>query len=261
MASQALFDEETIQALKEVFSKFPKELVDLLIVESENDPPSDPHEGTHSQQYEHGEHTPLHHIPQERRCPTCNEAKVLAEELMKVSEGKLKFKIIGKDSEEAKKLNVRYVPAFIYDAPKRNIRYYGLPSGQEFAPFIYIHKYIATGEISLPESVRELISRIDVPLHIKVFVTPECPYCPVVVDALNQMALVNDNLLVETIEAVEHPIEADMYGVSYVPDVIISDPNKQEEYGAEPIERISGYLPPDEIAKILLVAAEKVKKL
>ena len=261
MTSQTLFDEETIQALREVFGKFPKELIDLLIVESENDPPTGPHEGTYSRHHEHGEHPPLQHITHERGCPACNEAKVLAEELMKTSEGKLKFKIISKNSEEAKKLHVRYVPAFIYDVPKRNIRYYGLPSGQEFAPFIYVHKYIATGEISLPGNVAELINRIDTPLHVKIFVTPECPYCSIVVDALNQMAIINDNLLVETIEAVEHPIEADIYEVSYVPDVIITDPSKQEEYGVEPIERISGYLPPDKIAKILLVVAEKIKKL
>ncbi len=262
---EGLFDPETEQALREIFNSFPRKLVDYLVVDDKDDPPEDPPEEHHHEHHHHGEEEltefhPHHHHHVEG-CPTCSEAKALARELMRVSNGKLEFKIIDKNSEEAKKLIPRYVPAFIYDTPKRNIRYYGLPSGQEFAPFIYIHKYIATGELSLPKEVVEQVKTIDTPLHVKIFVTPECPYCPLVVDAFNQMALINDNLLVETIEAVELPLEADMYGVAYVPDIVFNDPDKQAEYGVEPVERLNGYLPPDQMILVVKQAAEKLKKM
>ncbi len=254
---RGLFDEETVKALKEIFSGFPRKVVDYLIVLGEIDPPP---EGETPLPHEH-EHMHEHLMHGIRDCPTCGEAVLLAKELMRVSDGKLEFRIIDKDSEEAKKLIPRYVPAFIYDTPSRNIRYYGLPSGQEFAPFIYIHKYIATNEYNMPREVLDRAKEIDAPLHVKIFVTPECPYCPLVVDAFNQFALVNDKLLVETIEAVELPLEADMYGVAYVPDIVITDPEKQTEYGVEPIERINGYLPPDQMVEVVIGAAEKYKGL
>ncbi len=260
---EGLFDQETAQALKEIFSSFPRKVVDYLVVDNSDDPPGDPPEELEEHHHhEHEEATEFHHHHHHHveGCPTCKEAKTLAKELMKVSGGKLEFLIIDKDSDDIKKLIPRYVPAFIYDTPKRNIRYYGLPSGQEFAPFIYVHKYIATGELSLPKEVLDEVKSVDIPLHVKIFVTPECPYCPLVVDAFNQMALVNDNLLVETIEAVELPLEADMYGVAYVPDIVFNDPDRQSEYGVEPVERLNGYLPPDQMVQVVKKAAEKLKK-
>ncbi|ADI31754.1 thioredoxin family protein [Staphylothermus hellenicus] len=270
MSANELFDEETKQALKEIFQQFQRKIVDYLVVEegSESasdpdpdpdpiDPPDDPSEDENKQTA-----TPIQPHPHVHHhgCPTCGEAKMLAKALMEVSDGKLEFKIIDKNSEEAKQLHVRYVPAFIYGSQKKNIRYYGLPSGQEFAPFIYIHSYIANNEVKLPENVIEEAKKIDAPLHIKIFVTPECPYCPLTVDGFNQLALINDKLLVETIEAVELPLEADMYNVAYVPDVVITDPDKMDEYGVEPIERINGYMPIEETINIVKYAAEKLKE-
>jgi len=248
--SSGLFDEETIQALKQLFSSFKKELNDYLVVD-------DLEKLSKNEVTIHHHHIHPHH----EGCPTCGEAKLLAEELSKISGGKLRFKIIDLKSTETAILKPRYTPAFIYDAPKKNIRYYGLPSGQEFAPFIYIHQYIANNIVKLSREVVDLVKSIETPLHIKIFVTPECPYCPIVVDAINQMGLVNDILLIETIEAIELPLEADMYGVSYVPDIIITDPEKQTEYGVEPIERINGYMPPEELAKIIKYASEKLSKM
>ncbi len=233
--SQGLFDEETKSALRSIFNQMKKELVDILVV----DDPIAPSSGTPS-------------------CATCKEAKILAEELERISGGKLRFHIIGKNSPEAKLLKPRYLPAFIYDTPKRNIRYYGLPSGQEFAPFIYIHRYVDSGKVKLPDNVVKVVKEIDVPLHIKIFVTPECPYCPLVVDQFNQFGLVNGKLIVETIEAMENPREADIYGVSYVPDVVITDPSEYDTYGAPPVERINGYLPAEQTVLFLKSAAEKI---
>jgi thiol-disulfide isomerase/thioredoxin len=272
MSADELFDEETKEALKQIFSEFKRKVVDYLVVDNPDDPPGDPPDDPPDEDVEEHHHhheegagttvTPLEHVHRHvEGCPTCGEAKMLANALMSLANGKLEFRIIKQDDAEASVLRPRYVPGFIYGSPKKNIRYYGLPSGQEFAPFIYVHQYIANDIIKLPSEVVEKVKEIDTPLHIKIFVTPECPYCPLTVDAFNQMALINDKLLVETIEAVELPMEADMYGVAYVPDVIITDPDKQGEYGVEPVERINGYMPPEETVEILLYAAEKLKEI
>lgn len=219
MHMSKLFDKETIEALKQVFSRFPRRVVDHLII-----------------------------APTNVKCETCKDAVELANALMEVSGGKLEVRIIEKGSSEAERFKPRYAPAWIFDVPAYNIRYYGLPLSQEFSPFIYVHQYIATGELKIPKNFLEEVKNIDVYLHVKVFVTPECPYCPIVVDTLNQVGIVNNNILIEVIEAMEFPWEADKYGIYYVPAVIISD-----------VERIDGYVPPDILIKTLKRAVHKLK--
>ncbi|QOR94018.1 thioredoxin family protein [Thermosphaera chiliense] len=235
-----LFDQETESELKNIFAKWPRNLKDTLIIDE------DRHEGPHSHE------NPLDH------CHTCDDAVMLVNELARISEGKLRFNIMKKA--EAKEYKPRYLPSFIYDTPSRNVRYYGLPSGQEFAPFIFVHEYIATNALKLPKEVIEEVEAIDAPLHIKVFVTPECPYCPLVVDFANQVGLINPNIIVETIEAMENPIEADYYGVQYVPFVAITRVEDYYRYGAKPVEVIPGYLPPEEAVKVISRAARKLKR-
>ncbi|MCY0868309.1 MAG: thioredoxin family protein [Desulfurococcus sp.] len=243
-----IFDPDTEAELKKILGSLSKKLVDVLVVSKSS--------GEHSHEHHERDSEDEHHHHDE--CPTCEEAKLLASELARISEGKLVFEILYHDDEKVKFFKPRYLPAFIYDTPKRNIRYYGLPSGQEFAPFIFIHEYLSNG-VKLSKKVVEELEGIDTSLHVKIFVTPECPYCPLVVDFFNQAGIVNSEIIVETIEALENPIEADMYGVQYVPYVAINDPRDYEKYGAKPVEVIPGYMQPEDNVKILKKAARKLK--
>lgn len=229
----ALFDQETIDELKKIFSSYKRIMRDILVIDSIVDPGKKSH------------------------CHTCADAKLLAEELSRISDGKLIFEVL--DQTKGRVYKPRYIPAFIYDTRKRNIRYYGIPSGQEFAPFIYIHTYISDG-VNLSKSIVEEVESIETPLHIKVFVTPECPYCPLVVDFLNQIGLINDNFIVEVIEAFENPYEADKYLVQYVPYVAINKVDDYDIYGAKPVEIIPGYAPNEEILETIKRASRKISK-
>ncbi len=215
----SLFDEDTRKTLTKLFNKFPQPIVDYLVIA----------------------HT-------SGECPTCSDAVKLANELSSISNSKLSIKVISRDSVEAEKIKPRYVPAWIFGIPRNNIRYYGLPAGQEFSPFIYVHEYLTTGSVRLPENLVDEARRIESRLYVKVFVTPQCPYCPVVVDTLNQIGVINENVFIETIESMELPWEADKYRVMYVPTVIVND-----------IERIDGYVPPDVLVQLLRKADHRLR--
>ncbi len=248
----ALFDEETVNELKKIFSGLRKNMKDVLIIDSlENPGITGEHHHHHDYEEEIEKYGLIVH------CHTCGEAKLLADELTRISGGKLSFEV--HDVKTGKIYNPRYLPAFIYDTPGRNVRYYGIPSGQEFAPFIFIHEYISEG-VKLSEELVEEIEAIDTPLHVKVFVTPECPYCPLVVDFMNQVGVLNKNIIVETIEAFENPIEADRYGVQYVPFVAITRIEDYHVYGAKPLEVIPGYMPNEEMVEVIKKAAAKARK-
>lgn len=237
-----LFDPETEMELKKVFSGLGRQFSDVLVVDYE-EPSREHHDHSHDHEHVH-------------KCPTCPEAKQLAEELVRISDGVLSFNII--DVKDAAHIAPRYLPAFVYDTPKKNVRYYGLPSGQEFAPFIFAHDYIAKG-VKLPADILEEAESIDVPLHVRIFVTPECPYCPLVVDFFNQVGIVNGNVVVETIEAFEHPREADAYGVQYVPYAVITRIEDYNKYGAKPVDVVPGYMAPEDLIKILKRAERRLK--
>jgi len=228
-----LFDEETASELRRIFASLRRSLKDILVLDSTMTPGSS------------------------GKCNTCPEARQLVEELSAISSGKISFEIL--DLHSARHLKPRYIPAFIYDTAKKNVRYYGLPSGQEFAPFIYVHEYISEG-VRLDKHVVEEVDSIETPMHIKVFVTPECPYCPIVADFMNQVGIINNNILVETIEAFEHPYEADKYHVMYVPFVAITRIEDYEVYGATPVEVVPGYVPPEELIEVLKRAERKLMK-
>ncbi len=230
-----MFDEETAAALKQILGGMPRKVTDYLVV---------------------ADHVYKTCLGVEAHCHSCDEAVALAKELERLSGGKLEFKIIKIDDPLAKKLGICYAPAFVYGSPGLNVRYYGLPAGEEFPPFVYVHTYIASGKLKLPERIIDAVKMIKTDLHAKIFVTPQCPYCPLTVDTLNQMGLVNPRIRVETIEAVELPWEADKYNVQYVPVVVISD-----------VERIDGYVPPEITVKFLrnaearLLGKEPVEKI
>lgn len=229
----SLFDEETVSELKKIFESLRRSIKDILVLDNASSPGAS------------------------GRCSTCPEAKQLALELTRISGGRLLIDVL--DVNQGRVYKPRYLPAFIYDTKRRNVRYYGLPSGQEFAPFIYIHEYISEG-VKLPKNVVEEIEAIDTPMHIKIFVTPECPYCPIVVDFFNQVGLVNENFIVETIEAFENPYEADKYFVQYVPFVAINRLEDYDTYGAKPVEIVPGYAPNEELIDALKRAVRKLQR-
>lgn len=227
--SNELFDKETENSLRELLGSLKKQVINYLVT---------------------GEN-----------CLSCSEAVALAREMNRVSEGMVKFELLNANEEIIDKLMVRYIPGFIYDTRRRNVRFYGIPSGQEFAPFVYIQRYIGNNELNLPEKIVEKVESLDKPLHVKVMVTPECPYCPLVVDTLNQIGLVNDQLLVETIEAMEFPDEANMYNVTYVPSIIVTRVEDWRTLGGKPLEVLHGYADVDIIVRVLERAYVKLRRM
>ena len=76
---------------------------------------------------------------QEMECQFCKEARQLAEEAASLVPDKIKAEIydLVKDTEKAKEYGVDKVPAIaIVGTKDYGIRYYGVPYGYEFNPFV-----------------------------------------------------------------------------------------------------------------------------
>lgn len=119
---------------------------------------------------------------------------------------------------------VAYPAVKVTDKEERvNLYYLGLPEKREWFPFFNALKNIATGAIMLEEEALKKVKSLSTPIEIKVFVTSNCAFCPLVVDLTNQLAVANSLLRVFIIDGNYHPDLVKRYKVTASPTVIIDE--------------------------------------
>jgi len=166
------------------------------------------------------------HFTRELDCQYCRETKQLLTELSELSD-KIQLEIYNfyTDTDKVEQFKIDKVPATVIASEDRDygIRYFGIPSGYEFASFLLDIEMVSRGVSGLSQRSIEKIKEIDVPVHIQVFVTPTCPYCPSAVNLAHQLAMVNDLITADMVEAIEFPDLAEKYMVMGVPKVVMND--------------------------------------
>ncbi|MFQ6135999.1 MAG: thioredoxin family protein [Candidatus Hydrothermarchaeales archaeon] len=157
-------------------------------------------------------------------CLYCNDLEGMADQIAGLSPLVKVTKGLNLGSEEAKKLKIDKHPATIIGGAKDfKVRYFGMPMGHEFLPFIDTLVDASTGKPELDSKTIDRISKIKSPIHIQVFTTPTCPYCPPMVRTAHKMAMINENITSDMIDAMEFMELAQKYQVSSVPRTIINE--------------------------------------
>lgn len=158
-------------------------------------------------------------------CLHCNEAEEIVNlvaslsNLVRVSKCECDV-----GSAKAREFNIDKHPAIvIHGSEKYNIRYFGTPSGYEFATLIEAIVAASTGEPLLPPGVLDLVKKVNKKAHVKVFVTTTCPYCPMMATIAYRFAIANSNIISDVIEAAEFPDLAMKHQVLAVPKTTIND--------------------------------------
>ena len=163
-------------------------------------------------------------------CDYCNEAKQLLEEVTALHD-KLALSVydIQEHADVASKFNVTNAPGIVIAAKDNaevknlGIQFSGIPSGHEFSTLINDIIIVSRRESGLDAKTREFLKNLDKPLHLQVFVTPTCPYCPRAVLLAHQMAMENPQMITaEGVEATEFPELANRFNVRGVPQTVIN---------------------------------------
>ncbi|MEN3037590.1 MAG: thioredoxin family protein [Candidatus Kryptonium sp.] len=194
----------------------------------------------------------LIHFTRELDCQYCRETKQLLTELAELSD-KIQLEIYNfyTDTDKVEQFKIDKVPATVIASEDKDygIRYFGIPSGYEFASLLSDIEMVSRGVSGLSQKSIEKIKEIDVPVHIQVFVTPTCPYCPSAVHLAHQLAMENELITADMIEAIEFPDLAEKYMVMGVPKVVMND-----------IYYFEGALPERHYVDKVLEAARKTKE-
>jgi glutaredoxin-like protein len=184
---------------------------------------------------------------QELECQNCAQTRALLGELAAMSD-RLSLTILDfvADAEEAQKYGIDKIPATVLMTDQDvGIRYYGVPAGYELAALVETIRDLSKGETGLDPETLANLKDLSKDVHIQVFVTPTCPYCPGAVRTAYRLAQENDHIRADGVEVVEFPYLATRYQIRGVPMVVIDEQvsflgARSETYFAEKILEAAG---------------------
>lgn len=191
----------------------------------------------------------LVYFTQEIECHYCREAHNLLTEVSELSD-RINLHVYDflKDAEKVSQFNIDKIPATLVLGENKDygIRFFGVPSGYEFTPFILDIITVSQGISTLQPETKEKLKKLQTTAHIQVFTTPTCPFCAQAVQTAHQFAIESDYITADMVESVEFPHLTHKYDVFSVPKVIIN-----ETFNFE------GVLPEEEFAEEILKATQQ----
>jgi alkyl hydroperoxide reductase subunit AhpF len=109
-------------------------------------------------------------------------------------------------------------------SPDRDrIRFYGAPFGHELMSLLEAIRLTASGDSGLTEPSRTRLAGLAAPVSLQVFFTPNCAFCPQMVNLANRLAIESARITATAIDATEYPDLVRRYNVNGVPKTIIND--------------------------------------
>ncbi len=177
-------------------------------------------------------------------CENCRDNRMLMEELAGLSD-KINIEIYDylRDKDKVEKYKIDKIPANVIEGDTDyGIRFYGMPAGYEFSTLIETIKFVSQRDTGLATEIKEKLKNLTKPIHIRVFVTLTCPYCPQSAMTAFKFAMENELITAETINAQEFPHLSQRYNVFAVPKTVINETVQFEGALPEPIflEKILG---------------------
>ncbi len=137
--------------------------------------------------------------------------------------------------EMAQKYNITSSPTLLIAPESYSIRWLGAPMGEEARTLLETLILVGLGQSHLSEQSLNVAKKIDSPRHIKIFVSPTCPYCPQqAINAVKAAVEMPEYVSLEIIDIQSEPEIAGQYAAQSVPqafanDVLIGQGAQQEE--------------------------------
>lgn len=116
----------------------------------------------------------LINFTQELECEYCRDTSQLMLEVAQTS-GSLRFEQYNfvTDKEMTEKYKIEQIPAtVVMDDRDHGIKFYGIPSGYEFATILDTIKMVSSGQSGLAKETKDYLRTLTTPINLKVFVTP-----------------------------------------------------------------------------------------
>jgi glutaredoxin-like protein len=171
-------------------------------------------------------------------CATCRDNVELLEELVAIDDHlHLEMHDFKAEADVAERAGIDKIPATVVrgaDGGER-ARFFGVPAGYEFTTLLEDILEVGGAGSQLSAQSASAIAGLGSDVHIQVFVTPTCPYCPAAVRMGHALALASERVTADMVMSTEFPHVSQRYGVLAVPKVVINETRSFE--GALPEEQ------------------------
>lgn len=125
------------------------------------------------------------------------------------------------------------------------IRFYGIPSGSAFQAFLEAVLDLSFGETPLKASSKAALSRVSRPLHLQVFISPTCEFCPYAIRWATLAAIEQPSIRADIVKSTDFLGLAERYQITSVPTVVVDEETT-----------FPGAVPEKEFIKHLISAAD-----
>ena len=160
-----------------------------------------------------------------RECPYCPQTELLMEELAGLTP-KIALETVDfyGQPDIAREQEVTRIPAIVLSADETaRVKFYGAPMGYEMATIVEDIKTISRGVSPLSMDSRKKLRQLNQDVHVQVFVTPTCTFCPAMARLAHALALESPRVKSDVIEIQEFPALGQAYGVRSVPLTVINE--------------------------------------
>ncbi|MFH2012623.1 MAG: thioredoxin family protein [Pseudomonadota bacterium] len=103
-----------------------------------------------------------------------------------------------------------------------NLNYQAIPLGKELEPFLEALSLFHYGISPLPAYVHDSLERLHIPAKLKLYISQQCPVCPVTVKQIIPLAL-NEFIQLTVIDGSLFPEIAQSNGIQSVPTVVLDE--------------------------------------
>jgi glutaredoxin-like protein len=173
-------------------------------------------------------------VPGQPECELCEETRALLEDVASLSDQiTLRVHDVRTESDLVRDAGVSRVPTLVVRGAARGVvRFLGIPAGLEFGTLLEDLAAVSRGTTVLHQESRTKLASLTKPVHVQVFVTPTCPYCPKVASLAHQAAVESAHVTADVIEISEFSDLGAQYRVRGVPKIVMNE--TVELVGAQP---------------------------
>lgn len=123
------------------------------------------------------------------------------------------------------KILPKYSPLIALGTDNNNYRflYYGKIAGKEITALKDIIKLIEFKKINITKPEKKLILSVNKKISVKLFITPNCPFCVKMVETLTNCLIINECINVEIFNVFDIQELINKFDITAVPLMIIND--------------------------------------
>lgn len=116
-----------------------------------------------------------------------------------------------------------FAPPALVIGPHRNIGFQAVPGGKFLSPFLDALEIRAQAGTALDPDISAHLDRVDLPIHLKLYVAAQCPHCPQVLSQLIPLARGNKHIRLRIIDVQMFTDLANGDRIQSVPTLLLDD--------------------------------------